>query len=75
MNNNRDNSEEMARTGILRTDGGTSIIVYPLLKVTLEQAIVVLTGSTVFCLEAAWDGMLDNDREGFRQAAARAQAG
>jgi len=71
MDDNRDNAEEMARTGILRTDGGTSIIVYPLLKVSLGQAIVVVTGSTVFCLEAAWDGMSENDRERFRQAAAR----
>jgi len=67
----RDELEEAARTGILRTDGGTSIVVYPLRKVTLGQAIVVVAGTTVFCLEAAWDGMTEDDRERFRQAAAK----
>jgi len=67
----RDEPEEATRRGILRTDGGTSIVVYPLCKVTLGQAIVVAAGSTVFCLEAGWDGMSEDDRERFRLAAAR----
>jgi len=63
--------EEAARTGILRTYEGTSMVVYPLSKVTLGQAIVVVAGTTLFCLEAAWDGMMEDDRERFRQAAAK----
>jgi len=63
--------EEAVRTGILRTDGGTSMVVYPLSKVTLGQAIVVVAGTTVFCLEVAWDGMSEDDRERFRQVAAK----
>jgi len=63
--------EEATRRGILRMDGGTSIVVYPLCRVTLGQAIVVAAGTTVFCLEAAWDGMTEDDRGRFRQAAAR----
>jgi len=67
----RDELAESARVGILRMDGGTSIMVYPLCKVTLGQAIVVVAGRTVFCLEAAWEGMTEEDRERFRQAAAK----
>jgi len=64
-------SWEAARVGILRTDGGASIMVYPLCRDTLGQAIVVVAGGTVFCLEAAWEGMTGEDRERFRQAAAK----
>jgi len=64
---------EAARTGILRMEGGTSVVVYPLRRVTLGQAIVVVAGRTVFCLEAAWDGMTEEDRERFRQVAAKGE--
>ena len=67
---NANEVEEAARTGILRTEGGASRVVYPLCRVTLGQVIVVVTGTTVFCLEAAWEGMTEEDRERFRQAAA-----
>jgi len=67
----KDEVEEAARTGILRTEGGASMVVYPLCRVTLRQAIMVVTGTTVFCLEAAWEGMTEEDRERFRKAAAR----
>ena len=63
--------EEAARMGILRTDEGTSMVVYSLCRVTLGQAIVVVAGGTVFCLEAAWEGMTEEDRERFRQGAVK----
>jgi len=44
-----DSADEATRTGILRTDAGTSMVVYP----TLRQAIVVVASGKVFCLEAA----------------------
>jgi len=47
------------------------MVVYPLCKVTLGQAIVVVAAGKVFCLEAAWDGMTQEDKERFRKAAAR----
>ena len=67
----KDELEEAARTGILRPEGGASMVVYPLCRVTLGQAIVVVAGTTVFCLEAAWEGMTEEDRERFRQAAGK----
>lgn len=41
------------------------------MRVYLGQAIVVVAGGKVFCLEAAWDGMEEKDKERFRQAAAK----
>jgi len=67
----REEMEEAARSGILRIEGGTSMVVYPLSRISLGQAIVVVTGTTVFCLQAAWDDMTEEDKERFRQAAAR----
>jgi len=66
-----EDEKEFARAGLLRADGGTVIKVYPLMKVTLGQAIVVVAGGKVYCLEAAWDGMKERDKERFRQAAAK----
>ena len=66
-----DDEEEFVRAGHLRMESGTILKVFPLLKISLGQAIVLVVEGKVYCLEAAWDGMTDNDRERFRQAAAK----
>jgi len=66
-----DNQREFSRGALITTDGGTVIKVYPLMRISPGQAIVLVADAKVYCLEAAWGDMGDKDKERFIRAATR----
>jgi len=68
----QDGEAERNRKGHLMTDGSEAILVYPLQKVSLGQAVVLIAGGRFFCLEAVWYDIADDNKERVRWAAASA---
>jgi len=62
---------EFSRAAWVTTDAGTVMKVYPLMRVSLGQAVVVVADGKVYCLEAVWNDVGDEDRVRFMRAAAR----
>jgi len=66
-----DEEKEFSRVALIRAEGETVIRVYPLRKVSLGQALVLVADGTIFCLEAVWTDMGEEDKDRFRHPAAR----
>ena len=63
-----DEVEEFLRRANLRTDRGEVIRAFPLRKVSLGQAVILVADGRVYYLGAVWNAT-EEDREGFRTAA------
>jgi len=64
-----DEEKEFRRAARIRTDGGEAMRVYPLTKVSLAQAVVLVADGKVYCLEAVWEDMVEKDKDRFRWVA------
>jgi len=62
----RDETGEIARAANIRTDSGEILRVYPITKIALGQAVVLVADEKVFCLEAVWEDMAEKDKDRFR---------